>query len=266
MLVVAAVADNEGLFVAAGAWMAQRSRGSAPRLLALVFAVAAAVTVTLSLDTTILLLTPVVIATAARMRLDAQPYSYTCLHLANSASLLLPISNLTNLLAFQATGVSFLRFGGLMLLPWLRRARRAVGRAARRLRPRAGHGAGRAGPSEHHTVPRHVLPVLGLSLVGLRGQLRARARSRVDRAGHRGRARRARALAARASARRTSVRALNVPFLAFVPGLAIVVEAVARTGWDVVGRRCPGGDALPSLLAIAGIAAVLANLVNNLPA
>ena len=31
-------------------------------------------------------------------------------HLANSASLLLPVSNLTNLLAFAASGLSFLRF------------------------------------------------------------------------------------------------------------------------------------------------------------
>src|SRR5262249_6842800 len=36
----------------------------------------------------------------------------------NSASLLLPVSNLTNLLAFHASGLSFARFGGLMVLPW----------------------------------------------------------------------------------------------------------------------------------------------------
>src|SRR6185369_140188 len=39
-------------------------------------------------------------------------------HLANSASLLLPISNLTNLLAFRATELSFARFAVLMALPW----------------------------------------------------------------------------------------------------------------------------------------------------
>ena len=44
---------------------------------------------------------------------------YACSHLANSASLLLPVSNLTNLLAFQASGLSFARFGELMVLPWL---------------------------------------------------------------------------------------------------------------------------------------------------
>ena len=44
---------------------------------------------------------------------------YACTHLANSASLLLPVSNLTNLLAFAAAGASLLRFGELMALPWL---------------------------------------------------------------------------------------------------------------------------------------------------
>ena len=44
---------------------------------------------------------------------------YACTHLANSASLLLPVSNLTNLLAFAASGLSFGRFAALMALPWL---------------------------------------------------------------------------------------------------------------------------------------------------
>ena len=43
---------------------------------------------------------------------------YACAHLANSASLLLPISNLTNLLAFRASELSFARFAALMALPW----------------------------------------------------------------------------------------------------------------------------------------------------
>ena len=48
-----------------------------------------------------------------------RPHVYACSHLANSASLLLPVSNLTNLLAFAACGVSFTRFAALMALPWL---------------------------------------------------------------------------------------------------------------------------------------------------
>jgi arsenical pump membrane protein len=49
----------------------------------------------------------------------ARPHAWATGHLANSASLLLPVSNLTNLLAFAATGLTFLHFAGLMLAPWV---------------------------------------------------------------------------------------------------------------------------------------------------
>jgi di/tricarboxylate transporter len=65
-------------------------------------ALTAVTTAALSLDATVVLLTPVVFATAARLDMRARPYVYACTHLANSASLLLPVSNLTNLLAFAA--------------------------------------------------------------------------------------------------------------------------------------------------------------------
>src|SRR6266542_4414428 len=119
VLVLAELCEREGLFEAAGHWMAGASMGRPVRLLSLVFAVGAAVTVVLSLDATVVLLTPVVFQTAARLRLRPKPQVYACTHLANSASLLLPVSNLTNLLAFRASGLSFVRFGALMWLPWL---------------------------------------------------------------------------------------------------------------------------------------------------
>src|SRR6185312_7306097 len=71
------------------------------------------------LDATVVLLTPIVLATATRMRVPSLPSAYAAGHLANSASLLLPVSNLTNLLAFAATGLTFMHFTGLMLAPWL---------------------------------------------------------------------------------------------------------------------------------------------------
>ena len=94
VLLLANMADRYGLFEAAGTWMASGSRGRPVRLLALVFAVASVVTAVLSLDATVVLLTPVVLTTVARLRLRAKPHAYACTHLANSASLLLPVSNL----------------------------------------------------------------------------------------------------------------------------------------------------------------------------
>src|SRR4029079_18298242 len=78
-----------------------------------------AVTAVLGLDATVVLLTPAAFAAAAQARLNGRPHVYACAHLANSASLLLPISNLTNLLAFRASELSFARFAAFMALPWV---------------------------------------------------------------------------------------------------------------------------------------------------
>src|SRR5256885_14807862 len=134
-------------------------------MLAGVFALAAVTTAVLSLDATVVLLTPVVFATAARIGARPRPHVYACTHLANSASLLLPVSNLTNLLAFAASGLGFLRFGGLMLLPWL--AVFGIGYGVFRwvfradLRPVA-----EPGEPEPGSGPTFALGVLALPLVG----------------------------------------------------------------------------------------------------
>ena len=119
VLLLAHLADADGVFRYAGAIAARISAGRPVRLLATVFGVAAVVTAVLSLDATVVLLTPVLFATAAAVGVRPRPYVYACTHLANSASLLLPVSNLTNLLAFAASGLSFVAFARLMALPWL---------------------------------------------------------------------------------------------------------------------------------------------------
>jgi hypothetical protein len=108
------------ILIAVGAISAGQSQpAGSRRLLAQVFVVAAVTTAVLSLDATVVLLTPVVFATAARLEVPARPHVYACTHLANSASLLLPVSNLTNLLAFAASGLAFGHFAALMAVPWL---------------------------------------------------------------------------------------------------------------------------------------------------
>ena len=77
----------------------------------------------------------------------------------------------------------------------------------------------------------------------------------------------ARALAQRRTSPAAIVRAASVPFLAFVLALDIVVRAVTDNGLAAaLGHLVPGGTGLPALLAIAALAAVLANVINNLPA
>ena len=265
VLVLANLCDRYGLFEAAGTWMATGSRGRPVTLLALVFAVASTVTAVLSLDATVVLLTPVVFATVARLRLRSKPHVYACTHLANSASLLLPVSNLTNLLAFSASGLSFARFGATMALPWL------AAIAVEWLVLRRFFSTDLVGRAEAVTTTRQPVPVFAcvvvvLTLLGffVTSVLHV-----------------APAFAALAGAvtlavpalvkRRAAVRdiglALEVPFLAFVLALGIVVKALSVHGLgSLVTHLVPGGTSLGSLLLIAAVAAVLANLINNLPA
>jgi arsenical pump membrane protein len=61
--------------------------------------------------------------------------------------------------------------------------------------------------------------------------------------------------------------ALDVPFLAFVLALGLVVKAVSLHGLSsLVAHLVPNGTSLGSLLLVAAVAAVLANVINNLPA
>lgn len=266
VLVLAHFCDVEGLFQACGAWMARRAAGSPGRLLAAVFVLASAITAVLSLDATVVLLTPVVLATAARAGVRARPHLYACAHLSNTASLLLPVSNLTNLLAFEASGLSFTRFAALMALPWL------VAIGAEYLVFRRFFDDDLAA-SVHSPDPGETpaLPVFALITVGctLGGFVVASAAgvdpAWVAAAG-------ALVLAVRALVRRRAtplsvVRASSPAFLAFVLALGIVVRAVVDNGLaDALGHVLPGGSGLLALLGIAALAAVLANLINNLPA
>lgn len=132
VLVLAKLCDDEGLFEAAGAAMA-RVRVGSHGLLRQVFVVAATITAALSLDATVVLLTPVVLATVRRLRTPVRPYAYATAHLANAASLLLPVSNLTNLLAFHLAKISFTKFTLVMALPWLAAVALALWASARLL-------------------------------------------------------------------------------------------------------------------------------------
>jgi arsenical pump membrane protein len=267
LLVLAEGCRRDGLFEALGGLMALRARGSPRRLLALVFAVAAAITAVLSLDATIVLLTPVVFATAARLRTSPRPHVYACSHLANSASLLLPVSNLTNLLAFHASGLSFTRFAGLMVLPtaaviaveWAGISR-FFAIDLGRPRPAA------APPGEPTALPRFPLTVLALTLAGFAlSSLAGIAPVWVAAAG--AVAITAPALARRATTPGALVLAAEPSFLVFVLGLGVIVRAASDNGLTSAAETLlPSGDTLPSLLLIAAISAVLANLVNNLPA
>ncbi len=263
LLVLGDGCGRSGLFEALGSAMAIASKGRPKRLLALVFAAAAGTTAVLSLDATIVLLTPIVFATAAGLRVNARPHVYACSHLANTASLLLPVSNLTNLLALHASGLPFTRFAALMALPWL------VGLTIEwvvltRSFPSELQttSAPPPNPDKSRPLPRFAVVVLALTLVGFA------ASSTVGIAPVW-----VAALAAIVMTARDRpppgelVRAAQPAFLAFVLALGVIVTAASEHGLSSgVDSLLPHGTGLLALLAIAAVSAVLANLVNNLPA
>ena len=267
LLVLADGCRRAGVFEVLGQLMARSSHGRPRRLLAMVFLTAACTTAVLSLDATIVLLTPIVFATAARLRTSPRPHVYACSHLANSASLLLPVSNLTNLLAFAAARVSFVHFAALMALPWavaiaiewlvLRRA------FAGELREPRGAPRPAAVGGDDRPWPRFALAVVALTLAGfavssplgvmpvwfaaagaLALVMRHPPRSLGELAG-----------------------AADPAFLLFVLALGVVVAAAGAHGLSsAVDSLLPSGGSFPALLEVAVVSAVLANLVNNLPA
>lgn len=265
VLVLAKLCDDEGLFEAAGAAIARGRVGSAG-MLRRVFVIASAITAVLSLDAAVVLLTPVVLAAVRRQRTAVRPYAYATAHLANGASLLLPVSNLTNLLAFHTAQLSFTRFTLLMAAPWLAAVATlyAVFRGffAKDLQVQPDPAALGAPPRP----PVFVLVVVALTLAGFAvAQSVGIAPAWVALCG-------ASVLAVRSLARgHTTVteiaRSVHVSFLVFVLALGVVVQAVMRNGMDrAMSAVLPSGSGLPALLAIAATAAVLANVVNNLPA
>ena len=114
ILVVSDVCARAGLFAAAARVVGGASGGRPGRLLLGVFLLAALVTAVLSLDATVVLLTPIVLGAAATLGTSDRPGAFACLRMANSASLLFPVSNLTNLLALHYLDLDFVGFATRM--------------------------------------------------------------------------------------------------------------------------------------------------------
>jgi arsenical pump membrane protein len=268
VLLLAACCAGEGLFAAIGAAMARRSRGSGHRLLIGVFIAAALTTAVLSLDTTVVLLTPVVAVTAQRAGLSPRPHLYATAHLANSASLLLPVSNLTNLLALAVVPISFGRFAALMVSPWLVAVLvdYVVHRGFFGTDVRGATGAGGAVAGTVEQVPWFAVAVVGATLAGFV------ATSFVDVEPVWPAAAGAVVLALKRLVQRQlsvhdAVRGTAPLFCLFVLALGVVVRAASAHGLrDVVRQLIPHGASLPALLVVAGVSALAANVLNNLPA
>lgn len=263
--VVAEIADAAGVFDVAGHWASRAGRHRTPLLWLLFVLVAIACTVVLSLDTTAVLLTPVGLAIATQLDISPVPFALSTLWIANTASLLLPVSNLTNLLAlhhFELLGLGHVGYVRLAVLPALAAA---VGTVAvlyllhrRELR---GRYLLDALPDAHDQVLLRVAAAVCLAVgplfaVGLSPAWVSSVAAVV--------------LVATGGARnRDLVRRLHVPWrmALAVAVLFVVIDAALQLGVQPALASLAGEGTSPGDLArVAAVGALAANVVNNLPA
>lgn len=297
--VVTELASEAGVFLWAGRRLRFWGFGSSLALWLLLALLATLSTVFLSLDTTAVLLTPVVVTVVRQAGLPPLPFVLTTVWLANTTSLLLPVSNLTNLLAQHSLGgLSPAGFASLMWAPALACLlvpmiflgivfRRELGRRYSRFPPgpagqtgsrRTGSGQTESHQSEsHETGPgqgntpapnqagdRILLATAGAVLVALVPALVSGIPVWI--------------LASAAAVlltlifafRRRQVLTLRlIPWslLLFASGLFLAMESFLTLGGSaLLGSLAGEGQDFPDLLRLAATGAAGANAVNNLPA
>jgi arsenical pump membrane protein len=254
LLLIGLVADADGLFEAAGQQLARVAGGSVV-LFAGAAVLVSGVTATLNLDTSVAFLTPVLVHTARSRNRGEPALLYGCLLLSNAGSLLLPGSNLTNLIVLGHLHLTGGQFAARMWLPWLvavAATAAVVGWLERR---------SLEGPSAEPEGLRR--PVLGVGLVAVLAAtvlvitVRASALP-VFAVG-------VLAVATRLAQGRAAARqvwdVVGVPVLAGLFGAAVAL--------GVLGRAWSGPMVLLSHLSAwptAAFAALVAVVVNNLPA
>jgi arsenical pump membrane protein len=257
LLLVGLVADGDGLFAAGGHALARLSPNGV-LLYAGTAVLVVAVTTLLNLDTSVTFLTPVLVY-AARSRGEGEaPLLYGCLLLSNAGSLLLPGSNLTNLIVLGHLHLSGRAFLAHMALPAL-----AAAGVTALVVGAVHHRALRATIAPTTEAER---PVLGLGLLAvavvtvLVVVLRAPALP-VAAVGVVAVLLRWRGEGGRKTRARAALEVLGVPVLVTLFGLAVAL--------GTLGRSWSGPATLLSHLDAGGTAALAALtsvLVNNLPA
>jgi arsenical pump membrane protein len=265
VIVLAELTSRAEVFDVIAIGMARAGRGSYAVLFALCALFASLTTITLNLDTTAVLLTPVMLSLAARVGIQPVPLAMTTVWLANTASLLLPQSNLTNLLAADRVALSPAGLAGVMWLPQL--AAIAVTMGCLWLfywRP------GRRGAADYPPPPAHrpgdvllfrvcAAACVGFLLAILLTPLPLWAASTLAAAP---------VVAVFAARRPDELRLSLVPWrlLVLVPGMFLVVQTLSAHGLHRVLTAAVGGsDGTLGMLRASAVGAGLANLLNNLP-
>jgi arsenical pump membrane protein len=268
-MLLAELARHQGLFDWLAAYAVRRSKGSAAKLFALVYLVGTIVTIFLSNDATAVVLTPAVYAATKQANAKPLPYLFICAFIANAASFVLPISNPANLVVFGTHMPSLaswlLQFGVASILSIvvtyivLRFTQRAelTGQISRDIRlPELSRGGrvaagGIAGTAIVLLVASSLDWQLGLPtlLAGAATTIAILVRGRLS--------------------PWAIVKDVSWSVLALVAGLFVLVQAIEGTGvLEPLIHFLPASSAATpnaTALGAGGVAAVLCNLVNNLP-
>jgi len=273
LLALSLLVGKSGFFDWAAIRCARMARGDAHRLYRNAFIAGAIITAVLSLDTTAVMLTPVMLALVKRLKVPAAPYVVLCAFVANVGSLLLPISNLTNLLFADAFHQTFAAFAARMIVPQLVALVTTYAILRWHFRaelPSSFQGEGLPDPST--AIPNHAYFVLCIAVLaavlvgyflaplwGLEPYVFAFAASAVLALSG--------LLAGRVQIR--TVLELSWDLFPFVIGLFIAVQGLENlgivslsSGW--LAEMRPGSP--EKLLTAAGSTAFASNIVNNLPA
>ncbi|MEC3850247.1 ArsB/NhaD family transporter [Paenarthrobacter ureafaciens] len=276
MTVVTDLASDAGIFQWGADRIRRRAGGRSYVLWLLLAAMAVLSTIFLSIDTTAVLLTPVVVTVTRQTGLPVLPFALATVWLANTASLLLPVSNLTNLLAqHNLDGISPAGFATLMWASSLAAIIIPLAFIAlvfrRDLQRRYAPGpkkmidpGSRTSIPGKHRADRILLPgtaaVLLLLLPALVSGLPVWLPASIA----------AVALLALFGFRRPRSLTINlVPWslLLFTSGLFLVMEAARYLGLpELAGQVAGRGEGFPELLRLAATGALASNVVNNLPA
>jgi arsenical pump membrane protein len=263
--VVADLCDDAGLFDVSAHLAARVAGGSRIALFLLFIALATVSTWVLSIDTTAVLLAPIGLAMASELGLSALPFAFASIWLANSASLLLPVSNLTNLLAQDKLGLGAIGFVRETWAPQL--AVLLVVAAVLVIRHRRELRGSYTVPGR---LPSHdpvllwlaatVVVLIGPAIIlGLPAWVVALGASVLLVAGF---------VVRRPAVVHPARLARLVPWsvLIFAITLFAVVDVLVENSSDLLSTVFGTGSSLPDLAHLAGVSAGLANVANNLPA
>jgi len=255
LLLVGLVANEDKIFEAVAFRIANLSPNTSV-VFASSLALVACVTALLNLDTSVVFLTPILMHVARRRGVDEAGFLYGCVFMSNSASLLLPGSNLTNLLVLSTEhiggGVFLARMwpaelaavvvtGGVLLIIFKRSWTTTTGPAEMKhvkITGRLGWTAIGAATAAILLLKQPALPVLALG--ALTASIRL-AQNRIE--------------------QRRVISFMNPALLAGLFGVAVGLGTLARA-WPGPERLMAAASRWQTA-AIGGVAAVA---VNNLPA